>query len=76
MGDWAADGPARAFLQSSTEDVTFGRWLPEQAPVEGPAQGHAHRASETALQVSHMLSNPPVSQEFWGMPMLDVARNA
>ncbi len=44
MGGWAAEEPASAFLQSSTEDVTFGRWLPgqapepQQAPPEMPAQ--------------------------------------
>ena len=52
MGGWAAEEPASAFLQSSVEDVTFGRWLPEQAPgpqqapPEGPAQHTATTPSK------------------------------
>ena len=53
MGGWAAEEPASAFLQSSVEDVTFGRWLPEQAPEaqQAPPDGPAQQHSDNPLQV-------------------------
>lgn len=58
MGGWAAEEPASAFLQSSTEDVTFGRWLPEQAlePEQAPPDRPAPEQGCNPLQM-----RPPTS---------------
>ena len=48
MGGWAGEEPASAFLQSSTGDVTFGRWLPEQAPEAQPEASTQVPASTAA----------------------------
>lgn len=70
MGGWAADEPASAFLQASTEDVTFGRWLPEQAPAAGEppaasaaAAAAAGAATSAAGQPQHGSEAPRASSQ-------------
>ena len=70
MGGWAADEPASAFLQASTEDVTFGRWLPEQAPAAGEppaasaaAAAAAGAAMSAARQPQHGSEAPRASSQ-------------
>ena len=54
MGGWAAEEPVSAFLQASTQDITFGRWLPEQAAEAqgGPAQPTPAAAAGAAASTS------------------------
>lgn len=63
MGGWAADEPASAFLQASTEDVTFGRWLPEQAPAAGEPPAASAAASAAAGAALPVVMQPQHGSE-------------
>lgn len=70
MGGWAGEEPASAFLQSSTGDVTFGRWLPEQAPeaqpevsAQAPASTAAHAVGACTPAANSEQAQPQPSNE-------------
>ena len=75
MGGWAGEEPASVFLQSSTEDVTFGRWLPEQAS-EAQSDVSAQASATAAAHAVGACTSPAMSEQAQPQPSSETSTQA